>query len=104
MFTLIVCQILLAGIPFERIHILCFFFASPKISHVHCSQSLSFDGIVCNTNGGRVVAVDRGFGLGMAEIIKGGSKKSSPPGNSNNAPNSALAADATTNRSIEHSV
>ena len=63
MFTLIVRQILLAGVPYERIHILCFVFTSPKIPHFHCSQALLFDAIVSDPNGGCIVAVDGGFWL-----------------------------------------
>ncbi len=46
MFTLVIGKVLLAGVPFKRIHILCFFFACPKISHFHGLGSLSFDGEV----------------------------------------------------------
>jgi len=95
MFTLIVRQILLAGVPFKRIHTLCFLFTSPKIPHFHHSRALSFDGIIGNPDGSYVVAVDGGFGLWVAipswQFM-------------NNAPNLASAADATTTRRMEHSV
>ena len=66
MFTLIVRQIFLAGVPFKRIHILCFFFTSPKIPHFHRPQALLFDAIVGNPHDGCIVAVDGGFGLWVA--------------------------------------
>jgi hypothetical protein len=77
MFTLIVRQILLAWVPFKRIHALCFLFTSPKIPHFHRSRALSFDGIIGNPDGGCVVAVDGGFGLWVAEVFERESKNHS---------------------------
>jgi hypothetical protein len=74
MFTLVVRQILLARVPFKRKNILCFLFTSPKISHFHCSRTLSFDGIIGNPDGGCIIAVDGGFGLRVAKVFKRESK------------------------------
>ena len=75
MFTLVVHQILLAGVPFKRINILCFLFTSPKISHF---QALLFDGILFgNLDGGCVIAVDGGFGLRAAKVFERESKNHS---------------------------
>jgi hypothetical protein len=77
MFTLAVRQILLAGVPFKRINILCFLFTSPKISQFHCSRALSFDGIIGNPDNGCVIAVDGGFGLRVAKVFERVSKNHS---------------------------
>ena len=77
MFTLIVHQLLLAGVPFKRIHTLCFLFTSPKIPHFHHSRALLFDGIIGNPDGSYVVAVDGGFGLWVAEVFECESKNHS---------------------------
>jgi hypothetical protein len=67
MFTLVIGKVFLTGLPFKRIHILYFFFACPKISHFHGTQLLPFDGVVCNTNGGPIIAVHWYFWLDMAK-------------------------------------
>ncbi len=69
MFTLIVNQILLAGLPFKRIHILCFF-SSPKIPHFHCLQELLFDGIIGNINGCCIVTMDGVWGCGLPRFLR----------------------------------
>jgi hypothetical protein len=109
MFTLIIGKIFHPGVPLERIHILCIFFASPKVSHFHCSRSLSFDGVVCNADSRHVITMYWYFGLFMSEVfwktLDKVSLKIIPSWQfRNNAPNSASAADATTNRSIAHNV
>ena len=63
MFTLIICKVFHPGVPFKRIHILCIFFTSPKLSHFHCSRSLPFDGVFCDANGCCVIAMHRYFWL-----------------------------------------
>ncbi len=103
-FTLIICKVFHSGAPFKRIHFLGIFFTSPKILHFHCSRSLSFDGVVCNANGRCIIAMHRYSWLGMSQIFKGGSKNIPSWQLRNNAPNSASAADATTNRTIAHNV
>ena len=70
MLALVACQIFLAGVPNELVSILCYFASNPKVSHFHCLRVLSFDGIVCNTYGGCVVAVYRCFGLRMSQFFK----------------------------------
>ncbi len=77
MFTLVVRQIFLAGVPLKRINILCFLFTSPKISHLHCSRALLFDGDIGNPDGGCIIAVDGGFGLRVAKVFKSESKNHS---------------------------
>ncbi len=105
MFALIFCQIFHAGVPFKRVYFLCIFFSCPKISHFHRSWSLSFDGVICYSDGGCIIAMYWYFWLWMAEIFEGCFKKIIPSWQlRNRAPSSAYAADATTNRNIEHSV
>jgi hypothetical protein len=73
-FTLVVGKILFSGVPFDIVDILCFFIANPKISHFHRSRSLSFDSVVCNSDGCGVIAMDQCFWLGMAQLFEGQSK------------------------------
>ena len=40
--------------------------ADPKISHLHGAGAMAFDGAVRNACRGRVIAMDRGGGLGMS--------------------------------------
>jgi hypothetical protein len=70
-FNLVVCQIFLPGVPNLGIHILGHFICNPKIPHFYCPQLLTFDGIIGNTDGGRIVAVDGGFGLRVTKIFEG---------------------------------
>jgi hypothetical protein len=74
MFTLVVCQNFLPTVPTEGIFILGHFVCNPKIPHFYRPQPLPFDGITGNTNGGSIVAADRGFGLGVTKIFEGKSK------------------------------
>jgi len=77
MFTLVVRQIFLAGVPLKKINILCFLFTSPKIYHLHCSRALSFDGVIGNPGGGCIIAVDGSFGLWVAKVFEHESKNHS---------------------------
>ncbi len=71
MFALIVCKIFHTGVPFRRIHILCIFFACPKISHFHRSRSLSLNGVIHDSDGSCIVAMYWYFWLRMAKILEG---------------------------------
>jgi hypothetical protein len=65
---------------------------------------LPFDGVVWDTYGGGIVAVDWYFRLRVAKVFLG-AFKTIPSGQSRNrAPSLALAADATMNHKIKHSV
>ena len=72
--ALVVCKILLPGVPFNFVDILCFFVTYPKISHFHRSRSLSFDSVVCDADGGGIVAMYRCSRLGMSQFFEGESK------------------------------
>jgi hypothetical protein len=71
MFTLIIGKVFHPGVPLERIHILCIFFASLKISHFYCSRSLLFDGVVCDADSHPVITMYWYFGLFMSEVFQG---------------------------------
>ena len=66
--ALVVCKILLPGVPFNFVDILCFFVTNPKRSHFHRSRSLSFDSVIRDTNSGCIIAMYRRFWLGMSEV------------------------------------
>jgi hypothetical protein len=72
--ALIVSKVLLPGVPFNFVDILCFLVTYPKISHFHRLRSLPFDGVVCDADGGRIVAVYRCSWLGMPQFFEGESK------------------------------
>jgi hypothetical protein len=74
MLTLVVSQIFLAGVPNEVIYSLRILICHPKISHFHRARSVAFDGIVCNTNGSGVIAMDGHTGLWMSEVFEGKAK------------------------------
>jgi hypothetical protein len=65
-FTLIVGQGFLTGVPFYCEFFLCHFVSYPKIPHFHRAQLLAFDGVVCDAYGGGVIAVYWCTQLGMA--------------------------------------
>jgi hypothetical protein len=75
--ALVVSKILLPGVPFNFVDILCFFVTNPKISHFHRSRSLSFYSVVCDANGGGIVAMYRCSWLGMSQFFEGESKNDS---------------------------
>jgi hypothetical protein len=52
--------------PFGIAGILGNFITDPKISHFHQTRLLPFDSVVCNADGGGVVAMDQCFGLWVA--------------------------------------
>ncbi len=56
-FTLIVSKVFHPAVPLKQIDVLCIFFTCPKIYHFHCLQSLSFDGVICDTDGSWVVTM-----------------------------------------------
>ncbi len=104
MFTLIIGKVFHPGVPLKRIHILYIFFTSPKISHFHCSRLLSFDGVVCNAHGRCISQCTGILGCLCPRSFKVSLKIIPSWQFRNNAPNSASAADATTNHSIAHNV
>ncbi len=103
-FTLIICKVFHPGVRFKRIHLLGIFFTSPKILHFHCLQLLSFDGVVCDANGCCIIAMHRYSCRGCSRSSRVVQKNIPSWKFRNNAPNSASATDATTNRSIAHNV
>jgi hypothetical protein len=72
--ALVVCQVFESWVPLDITGILSYLITYPKINHFHASFALTFDGVICNSDGRCVVAIDRGFGLGMAKFLKGESK------------------------------
>jgi hypothetical protein len=72
MLALITSKILLPQVQFKVISILilCNIITHPEMTHFHRSQTLAFDGVVCNTNGRGVVTMDLCFGLWMAQIFE----------------------------------
>jgi hypothetical protein len=68
--ALIICKIFLSGVPFNIVGILRNFITHPKISHFHRSRPLAFDSVVCDADGRGVVAMDRGFRLGMSQFFE----------------------------------
>jgi hypothetical protein len=70
MFTLVICQIFLAGVPTYIIHFLCNLITNPKESHFHRTRSLPLDSIIRNTDGRSIIAVDRRFRLWVPHVAK----------------------------------
>jgi hypothetical protein len=69
--ALIVCKIFLPGVPFNFVGILCHFVTYLKISHLHQSRLLPFDGVICNADSGGIIAMDWCLRLGMAQFFQG---------------------------------
>jgi len=67
--ALVVSKILLPGVPFNFVDILRFLVTNPKISYFHRSQSLPFYGVVCDADGGGIVAMHRCPWLGMSQFF-----------------------------------
>jgi hypothetical protein len=61
--TLIIGKIFLSRVPFNIICILGHLITYPEIPHFYGSQALPFDSIVCNTNGGCIIAMYHCFRL-----------------------------------------
>ena len=72
--ALVVSKIFLPGVPLNFICILCHFVTNPKILHFHRLRSLSFYGVVCDADGGGIVAMHRCPWLGMPQLFQGESK------------------------------
>ena len=70
-FSLVVAQIFLSWVMPDGQNTLCFLTQQPKISHVHGTRTLPFDGILDDAHGGGVVAVDGGGRLGMSHFLEG---------------------------------
>jgi hypothetical protein len=103
-FAFVVSQVLLTWVPPDIIHILCNFITNPKIYHFHQMRSLSFDSVICNTNGSHVITMNLFFGLRMPRFFKGHGKTIPSFQLRKRAPNLALAADSTTNRRMVQKV
>ncbi len=73
-FALVVSQVLLTWVPPAIVRILCNFVTNPKISHLLQTRSLTFDRIVCNSNGRCVIAMDLQFWLRKAQFFDGHAK------------------------------
>ncbi len=70
-FALIIGKIFLSRVPVTNIvGILCYLVTNPKISHFHRLRTLAFDSVVRDTDGRGVVAMDRGFWLGVPQFLK----------------------------------
>jgi hypothetical protein len=70
-FTLVVGQVFLSGVPLNIICILCYLVAHPKVSYFHQTRSPAFDGIVCNVYCHRIVTMYLRLQLGVALIFEG---------------------------------
>ena len=68
---LIIPQVFLPGVVTNLEYLLCLVAQQPKISHVHRPRPLALDGVGDDAHRGGVVAVDRGWGLGMAHLLQG---------------------------------
>ena len=98
MFALIICKILLTGMPVKCIHLLCTFVTNPKEPHFHRSRLLSLYIAICDANRRCIIAMYRCFWLGVSHIFKDAAKIIPVWQLWNKAPNSTSAADATTKR------
>ena len=67
----VVAQILLPWMMADGQNALCLLTQQPKISHVHRSRSLPFDGVVDDADGRGVVAMDGDGGLRVPHFFKG---------------------------------
>ena len=67
----IIPEVLLPGVVFNIEHFLCLMAQQPKISHVHCTRTLSFDCVRANAHRRAVIAMDGGGWLGMSHLLKG---------------------------------
>jgi hypothetical protein len=70
MFTLVISQIFLPGVPNYLVHLLCDLVTNPEKSHFHRTGSLPLDGVVCDADGRGIVAVHGCFRLRMPHIIE----------------------------------
>jgi hypothetical protein len=68
MFGWIIAQVFLAGLIMKFKVLLSFTVKEPEVSHLHCTGSLSFDGVVNNTNSSGVVNMDGCWRLGMPKF------------------------------------
>ena len=67
--ALVVSKILLPGVPFNFVDILCFLVTYQKISHFHRSRSLPLDGVVCDADSCGIITVHRCSWLGMPQFF-----------------------------------
>ena len=93
----IIPEVLLPGVVFNIEQFLCLMAQQPKISHVHCTRTLSFDCVRANAHRRAVIAMYGGGWLGMADFLQGESRIIfASIALRKRAPSSASAADAAT--------
>ena len=68
MFGWIIAQVFLAGLIIKFEVFLSFTVKEPEVSHFHCTGSLSFDGVINNTNSSGVVDMYGCWWLGMPKF------------------------------------
>ena len=66
----IIPEVLLPGVVFNIEQFLCLMAQQPKISHVHCTRTLSFDCVRANAHHRDVIAMYGGGWLGMANFFQ----------------------------------
>ena len=103
-FALVVWKIFHPGLSIIQKHLLFIFFTCPEILHFHCTQSLLFNGVICDANGGCVVTMYQYWWYCMVKIFEGCLKNHPFLEIQKNAPSSASAADTTTYLKIEINV
>ena len=70
MFTLVISQIFLPGVPNYLVHLLCDLVTNPEKSHFHRTGSLPLYGVVCDADGRGIIAVHGCFRLRMTHIVE----------------------------------
>ncbi len=70
-FALVVWKIFHPGLSLIQKHLLFIFFTCPEILHFHCTQSLLFNGVICDANGGWVVTMYQYWWYCMVKIFEG---------------------------------
>jgi hypothetical protein len=73
-FTLVVREVFLAGVPTELVHPLGHFVTDPKEPHFHRARALAFDGIIGNAHGRGIITMHWGLWLGVAHVGQGEAK------------------------------
>ena len=72
--TLVVCKIFFSGKIFDVVFSLFDSICNPKKSHFHGPRALTFDGVIGNADGSRIVAINGYSGLRMAHFFEGYAK------------------------------
>jgi hypothetical protein len=66
----VICEILKTRVIFKIEYFLDFSIQQPEITHFHTPGLLSFDSVIYNANGRRVVDTDSGGWLQVPEFLK----------------------------------